>query len=63
MGPLGLYKIDFISNNEKYFKEGDVVKVVISMQSDIPQFLVTEDYLPGNVQILENYSEKYVSVF
>lgn len=61
VGPLGLYKIDFINNNEKYFKEGDVVKVVISMQSDIPQFLVTEDYLPGNVQILENYSEKNIS--
>jgi uncharacterized protein YfaS (alpha-2-macroglobulin family) len=61
VGPLGIYNIDLIDNNEKYFKEGDIVKIAISMQSDIPQFLVTEDYLAGNVQVLENYSEKNIS--
>jgi len=61
IGPQGIYKIDFIDNTEKYFKEGDIVKVTISMQSDIPQFLVAEDYLAGNVQVLGNYSEKNIS--
>ena len=61
VGPLGLYKIVFENNQNTYFQEGDIVKVKIKMKSDIPSFLVTEDYLPGNIQILRNYSERNIS--
>jgi hypothetical protein len=56
-GGRGEYYIEY-DKNDKKINLNDIIKIKINIQSDISNYLITEDYLPGNIQILKNYQEK-----
>ena len=53
----GSYKITF-ENKKETLKNGDIIKVILNLNSIIPNYINVEDRLPGNVQILKNYQER-----
>jgi len=49
------------SRKENNIVNGDILKTRIKFQTSIDGYFTIEDYIPGNIQILNNYNEKNVA--